>query len=243
MNLRPNWSNPPGGGLVDLASYADLAIDLVNTRDPDRGDLLQDLDGLRALLARRPDLGGRVGHRDLDTVRELREQLRAVFVAAGAGDQDEAIERLNALLIQHPIHPQLTRHDARSWHVHLNEAGSVPDRYAARAAMGLAVQVDEHGIERLGVCRAEDCGRVFFDGTANRSRRYCTDRCASTHTLKRLAMSEPVPSPRRSGEDKNGHGVPGRNGRPSEAGAEGRGRRHDGDGRPAGKTAARDGGQ
>jgi hypothetical protein len=217
---------------VDLASYADLAIDLVNTRDTGQGDLLRDLDGLRALLGRRPDLGGRVGHRDLDTMRDLRDQLRAVFVA---GDEDEAVERLNALLIQHPIHPQLTRHDARSWHVHLNEAGSVPDRYAARAAMGLAVQVDEHGIERLGVCRAEGCERVFFDGTANRSRRYCTDRCARTQALPRLAMSEPVPSPRRSGEDRNGHAVTGPNGRPR--------RQDDGDGRPVRKTAARDGGQ
>ena len=200
---------------MDLASYADLAIELVNTHEPGRRDTLRDLDDLRALLAHRPHLGGRVGHRDLDTVRQLREQLRAVFVAAGAGDEEEAVERLNALLIQHPIHPQLARHDARDWHLHLNEGGSVPDRYAARAAMGLAVKVDEHGIDRLGVCRAEGCERVFFDGTAGRSRRYCSDRCAAEDGLA-------VPGPRRA-RGTNGHAV--------------------GDGRPRGKTATRDSGQ
>ncbi|GAA2419328.1 CGNR zinc finger domain-containing protein [Actinomadura vinacea] len=162
---------------MDLASYADLAIELVNTQDR-AGDALRDLDGLHALLARRPHLNGRIGHRDLDTVRGLRAQLRAVFVAASGGDEDEAIERLNSLLIQHPIHPQLARHQDHGWHMRLNEAGSVPDRYAARAAMGLAVKVAEHGIDRLGVCRADGCGRVFFDTTASRSRRYCSDRCA-----------------------------------------------------------------
>jgi predicted RNA-binding Zn ribbon-like protein len=215
---------------VDLASYADLAIDLVNTHDPDRGDTLRDLDGLRALLAHRPHLGGRITHRDLDTVRELRAELRAVFAAADAGDEDVAIDRLNSLLIRHPVHPQLARHDALSWHVHLNEGGSVPDRYAARAAMGLAVQVDEHGIDRLGVCHAEGCGRAFFDTTAGRSRRYCSDRCAHRGAVpggrppdgkrataaaerpRRLRVSEPVPAVR--------HG-----------------------GRPGEKTAARDGGQ
>jgi len=215
---------------VDLASYADLAIELVNTRDPERGDALRDLDGLRALFAHRPHLGGRVGHRDLDTVLQLREQLRAVFVAASEGNEDEAIDRLNSLLIQHPIHPQLARHDALSWHMHLNEGGSVPDRYAARAAMGLAVKVDEHGMDRLGVCRAEGCDRVYFDSTANRSRRYCSDRCAAVQR----SLGEPVPSPRQSGDA---------NGRSLQGAAPRRSRRHGGDGRPAGKTAARDGGQ
>jgi predicted RNA-binding Zn ribbon-like protein len=204
---------------VDLASYADLAIELVNTQDRS-GDALRDLAGLQALLARRPQLAGRVGHRDLDAVRALRAQLRAVFTAASGGDDEEAVERLNSLLMQHPIHPQLTRHEDRGWHVHLNEGGSVPDRYAARAAMGLAVKVGEHGIDRLGVCRADGCGRVFFDTTAARSRRYCSDRCAGRTGV---AAADPPPQPR-----------------VTEAVAE---HAHVGADRPAGKTATRDGGQ
>ncbi|NVI92127.1 ABATE domain-containing protein [Actinomadura sp. BRA 177] len=162
---------------MNLASYADLAIDLVNTRRPD-GDDLRDLDGLRALLAHRPHFGGRIAHRDLDAMRELRTQLRAIFAAAARGDEDGAVDRLNTMLIHHPVHPQVSRHDGQDWHLHFNEAGSVPDRYASRAAMGLAAKIAAHGLGRLGTCRAEGCERVFFDTTANGSRRHCSDRCA-----------------------------------------------------------------
>lgn len=163
---------------MDLASYADLVIELVNTQDPAE-DSLRDLDALQELLKIRPHLGGRVTRRDLDAMRDLRAELRAIFASAGAGDADDAIERLNALLIQHPVHPQLSGHDGQRWHLHLTESGSVPDRYAAGAAMGLAVKISDQGLDRLGICRADGCGNVYFDTTSNRSRRYCSDRCAS----------------------------------------------------------------
>lgn len=97
---------------MNLASYADLAIDLVNTRRPQEDDL-SDLEGLRSLLAHRPHLGGRIAHRDLDAMRELRAQLHAIFAAAARGDEEGAVDRLNTLLIHHPVHPQLARHDGQ----------------------------------------------------------------------------------------------------------------------------------
>jgi predicted RNA-binding Zn ribbon-like protein len=162
---------------VDLASYADLVVELVNIQDPAK-DSLHDLDTLQELLQIRPHLSGRVTRRDLDAMRDLRTELRAIFVSATTGAGDEAVERLNALLIQHPIQPQVSGHDGQRWHLHLTESGSVPDRYAAGAAMGLAVYISDHGIERLGICSAPSCCNVFFDTTTNRSRRYCSDRCA-----------------------------------------------------------------
>lgn len=163
---------------MDLASYADLVVELVNTHEPAE-DSLRDLDSLQQLLEIRPHLGGRVTRRDLDAMRDLRTALRAVFEAAVAGDDEQAVDRLNTLLIQHPIHPQLSGHDGQKWHLHLTESGSVPDRYAAGAAMGLAVKISDQGIDRLGICQADGCSNVFFDTTTNRSRRYCSDRCAS----------------------------------------------------------------
>jgi predicted RNA-binding Zn ribbon-like protein len=166
---------------VDLASYADLVIELVNTgcsQEPEQ-DSLRDLEALRDLLTIRPHLSGRVTRQDLDAMRELRTELRKIFESVAAGDEDDAMERLNSLLIQHPIHPQVSGHDGQRWHLHLTESGSVPDRYAAGAAMGLAVYISDHGIERLGRCQSQSCGNVFFDNTTNRSRRYCSDRCAS----------------------------------------------------------------
>lgn len=175
---------------MNLVSYADLAVDLVNTRHPG-GDDLHDLDGLRVLLEGRPHLAGRVAHRDLDAMRELRTQLHAIFAAAARGDEDEAVDRLNTMLIHHPVHPQLARHDGPDWHLHFNQAGSVPDRYAARAAMGLAAKIAAQGPDRLGVCRADGCERVYIDTTANRSRHYCSDRCAGRPSVTAACHPEP----------------------------------------------------
>jgi predicted RNA-binding Zn ribbon-like protein len=53
------------------------------------------------------------------------------------------------------------------------------DKYAAGAAMGLAVRLAELGIERFGVCQAEPCQGVFIDTSSGRTRRYCSDRCTN----------------------------------------------------------------
>ncbi|MCW2900567.1 MAG: hypothetical protein JWO67_2832 [Streptosporangiaceae bacterium] len=162
---------------MDLASYADLVVELVNTQDPAQ-DSLRDLDTLQDLLKIRPHLSGRLSRRDLDAMRDLRTELRAIFESAAAGDHERAIERLNALLIQHPIHPQVSGHDGQDWHVHLTEGGSVPDRYAAGASMGLAVYISDHGIERLGICQAPGCANVYFDTAGSRSPGCCSEDCA-----------------------------------------------------------------
>jgi len=77
------------------------------------------------------------------------------------------------------VHPQLSGHDGQPWHVHYTESGSMSDKYAAGAAMGLAVRLTELGLERFGVCQAAPCQGAFVDTSVNRTRRYCSDRCAS----------------------------------------------------------------
>ncbi|MET9344340.1 CGNR zinc finger domain-containing protein [Nonomuraea sp. NPDC003804] len=123
---------------MDLTSYAELAVLLVN------GEL--------------PDENG------------LREELTSVFALADAGKHEEAVELLNALLARHPVHPHISAHDGQGWHLHLAEGGLV---------MGLAAVVTDLGVDRLGVCRAARCANVFVDTSSNRSRRYCSERCAS----------------------------------------------------------------
>ncbi len=166
---------------MDLSSYAELAVRLVNTDDPayPGRDGLRDLEALSALVADRPHLNVRATRNDLDALRQLRAELRKIFTAAAEGDGGEAVEMLNALLIQHPIHPQISGHDGQRWHLHLTESGSVADKYAAGAVMGLAVLATDLGTDRLGLCQAASCNGVFLDTTTNRSRRYCSDRCAS----------------------------------------------------------------
>jgi predicted RNA-binding Zn ribbon-like protein len=165
---------------MDLSSYADLAVRLVNTTSlgHEGGDQLVALDGLRALVADREHLNHDVTRRDLEELRGLREEFRAFFTACANGDGTEAADRLNSLLIQHPVHPQLSGHDGQPWHVHYTESGSMADKYAAGAAMGLAVRLSELGLERFGTCEASPCQGVFIDASEAGSRRYCSHRCA-----------------------------------------------------------------
>src|ERR1700722_20720566 len=179
--LLQNSYHHSGVSRVDLSSYAELAVRRVNTASlgHEGGALLTSMDGLRSLVADREHLSHGVTRADLDALRMLRGEFRGFFVACSQGNGGEAAARLNELLIQYPVHPQLSGHDGQPWHVHYTESGSVSDKYAAGAAMGLAVRLTELGIDRFGVCQAAPCQGVFIDTSVNRTRRYCSDRCAS----------------------------------------------------------------
>jgi predicted RNA-binding Zn ribbon-like protein len=86
---------------------------------------------------------------------------------------------MNALLARQPIHPVIVYHDEPRWHVHLTESGSVADRYAAGAVIGLTLLVAQHGIRRLGCCAIASCSGVFLDASPNGSRRYCAEHSAT----------------------------------------------------------------
>jgi predicted RNA-binding Zn ribbon-like protein len=45
--------------------------------------------------------------------------------------------------------------------------------------MGLAMALLDLGADRFGSCVDPRCRGVFIDTSRNRSRRYCSDRCAS----------------------------------------------------------------
>jgi predicted RNA-binding Zn ribbon-like protein len=164
---------------MDLASYAELAERLVNSASlAHPADRLATLDGLRTLVADRQHLNHGLTRQDLAELRTLRGEFRAFFAACAAGNGADAADRLNSLMIQHPVHPQLSGHDGQAWHVHYTETGSMADKYAAGAAMGLAVQLSELGVNRFGTCQAQPCQGVFIDTTADRTRQYCSDECA-----------------------------------------------------------------
>jgi predicted RNA-binding Zn ribbon-like protein len=166
---------------VDFTSYAELAVRLVNTDCPDHGhrDGLVSVDGYRAFTAGMPQLNSRVTPGDLEALSYLKADLRLVFTAAAAGKCDEVVDRLNALLIRYPFHPEIAQHDGQSWHLHLAENGCAADRYAARAVVGLTGIVTQMGPQRLGSCADAACQGVFIDVSTNRSRRFCSDRCAA----------------------------------------------------------------
>ncbi|MCZ9344450.1 CGNR zinc finger domain-containing protein, partial [Streptomyces sp. TRM76130] len=103
-----------------------------------------------------------------------------------------------------PISPQISGHDHRDddgrplWHLHLaDHPSNATAGYAAIAAMGLAFHLTEYGVDRLGLCEAAPCRNAYLDTSTNRSRRYCSDRCATRANVaayrarKRLEADRP----------------------------------------------------
>jgi len=148
-------------------------------------DMLSEPEAVRALLADRSDLRGPVTRVDLDALRHLRDELTAVFSACTQGDPAAGVERLNALLISHPVHPVIVpahgpaRRDRRPYSMSLSGSGSVSDRFTTGAVMGLATVLTQFGPDRLGRCGLACCTGVFVDTSPNGSRRYCSEQCAN----------------------------------------------------------------
>ena len=175
---------------MDLTSYAELAVRLVNTgggvAGDSRPDELASIESYRSLMAGHDYPAGRVVPADLDALRQLRRELRLIFGAFTGGSAEDAAGRLNALLARHPIHPEIARHDDQAWHLHHAKSGSVADQYAAGAVLGLTRVVTELGAGRLRHCEAAACSNSFVDLTAAGSQSYCGDRCAATANVTAL---------------------------------------------------------
>ncbi|MEU0985145.1 CGNR zinc finger domain-containing protein [Streptomyces sp. NPDC005953] len=172
---------------MELAHYSDFAVRLVNTEEPARGkDSLTSVEVIRELFGASAQAARRATDADVTRFRSVRGRLRAVFTAADEGDETQAVDLLNSLLLEFPVSPQISGHDFRDddgrpkWHMHLAEHPSnATAGYAAIAAMGLAVHLTEYGVDRLGLCEAAPCRNAYLDTSTNRSRRYCSDRCAT----------------------------------------------------------------
>ena len=105
-------------------------------------------------------------------------ELREVFEAVDTGAIDDAAAQVNALLIRTGARPELERHDGQSWHLHFHAASeSLPAGWAAGCATGLAVVLGGDLHDRLGVCTAPRCDRVYVDTSRNGTRRYCSTSC------------------------------------------------------------------
>ena len=172
---------------MELASYAEMAVRLVNTEEPKRQrDGLTTVEAIRALFSRGSRGLRLADESDLPRLRSVRLRLRAVFESAAEGDDTRAVNLLNELLTEYPISPIVSGHGLlddsgrTNWHLHIAEnANTATALYTALAGMGLAVHLTEHGVDRLGICQAAPCRNAYLDTSTNRSRRYCSDRCAT----------------------------------------------------------------
>ncbi|MFD3659264.1 CGNR zinc finger domain-containing protein [Streptomyces sp. NPDC058659] len=172
---------------MELAYYSDYAVRLVNTEEPARNkDALTSVEVIRELFGPATQMARRATDSDVTRFRSVRTRLRAVFTAADEGDHTGAVDLLNSLLLEFPVSPQISGHDTLDedgrprWHMHLaDHPSNATAGYAAIAAMGLAFHLTEFGADRLGLCQAPPCRNAYLDTSTNRSRRYCSDRCAT----------------------------------------------------------------
>jgi predicted RNA-binding Zn ribbon-like protein len=168
-----DWLEHTDGPASDL----DVVVLLLNSLDllGDPPDRLTDLDWIRGVLAKVGwgEIGDALRPADVDGLRELRELLRAVFVAEAA---DDAAAILNPMLVHACAVPQLAVSDAG---VRLVVAPAAVGLAALKARLPAAVaeHIADRGTGRLGVCAALPCQCAFVDHTRARTRRYCCTAC------------------------------------------------------------------
>jgi hypothetical protein len=175
---------------VDFDSHADLvvaaAVALVNTAtpglrrgrayQPPAGAALRDAVG-EAIAAGRtvdaPMSGGRV-----PAFVALATDIRPVFEHLSAGDIDRAAVLVNNLLETYQPAPYLEHHDGQPWHLHYHgHPHADPSGWGGGMCVGLATVIGGRFADRLGVCQATACDRVYVDTSKNGTRRFCSTAC------------------------------------------------------------------
>jgi predicted RNA-binding Zn ribbon-like protein len=160
---------------MDNDAYTDVALRLANAD-------LTDVDALRAALHDEPWWSERATEADLAALVPVAAGLRRVLDRAAAGDDEGVLSEVNALLSAHPLRPRLSAgHGATAdWHVHVADVDASPaTEVAAAAAWGMAQGVVHHGLDRWGRCGADGCANYYLDTSSNRTKRFCSPRCAN----------------------------------------------------------------
>ncbi|HEX3708076.1 MAG TPA: CGNR zinc finger domain-containing protein [Mycobacteriales bacterium] len=158
---------------MDSGHYAGAAAELVNAD-------LTTTESLAAYLADREWLSSRVTPADIRALRKTQEELRAVIDDSAQGNEAAVVATLNELLERHPVRPRISGHDASTWHLHINDSGdSVAAILTGEALYGMTLTVTEIGADRFGWCADTGCSAAYFDATANHSKRFCSQRCAT----------------------------------------------------------------
>ncbi|MHB1430961.1 MAG: CGNR zinc finger domain-containing protein [Streptosporangiaceae bacterium] len=111
-------------------------------------------------------------------IEAVASALRDVFVAVSEGDIDTAALTVNQMLMFSGARPELERHDGSGWHLHYHSADrTMVNGWAADCATSLAVVLGGPLHDRLGVCTAPHCDRVYVDVSRNGTRRFCSTAC------------------------------------------------------------------
>lgn len=134
--------------------------------------------GLNAVFASAAASRSHATQEDADEFSAVAARLRLVFAAVAVRNIDEAAHKINDMLTETGAHPELERHDGEPWHVHFHATGpGLARSWAAGCATGLAIVLGGEHYDRLGVCTAPRCDRVYVDTSRNGSKRFCSTAC------------------------------------------------------------------
>jgi predicted RNA-binding Zn ribbon-like protein len=163
----------------DLDAAAMLAVRLINTyaayeAEPES---LSTPEELRAFVRENRIPAGVVTERELRETQTLRDALRLVFEPRSLKAKARVI---NDLLCRAEARPAMMAGIDEWGLVHeVDDDAPLPSRLAVICGLGLAAGLDRYGDERLKVCEAAPCERVFIDLSKNIVRRHCSRRCAN----------------------------------------------------------------
>lgn len=152
-----------------VGNMARLAVEIANGDEPgeERGEML------RQHGVAEPDAGA---------LAVLVPALRAAVEAAVQGGP---LEPVNVLLERYPPVIRVDGHDGPGTaHLHFAPNGEDPVTWLGRnCAAALAHVVCGDPAVTLGRCHAAGCGRFYVDDSRNRTRRFCSNACASRTTV------------------------------------------------------------
>jgi hypothetical protein len=171
---------PAPGDLVRLdvcGDPADLIVRFINTLDVEAGsDALDTVDGWRSWLSAQGLDGcfGQESPRDLEQVRELRDDLRAL----ASGERCGQVQQVG-------IQVALTV----DGQVELSSQTAVGLIAAAAAKVAI-----EQRLDRVKICPADDCRWAFYDTSRNRSRQWCSMEVCGNRAKARAHRERSAPA-------------------------------------------------
>lgn len=120
--------------------------------------------------------GARPGPGELERVRAIRTQLRALFTVS----RDDAVPLVNAILAEQSAVPRLVRHGDVDWHIHATgDERPLHERLLVETAMAMIDVIRADEMSRFARCAMDDCEGVVLDLSRNRSRKYCSPTCTN----------------------------------------------------------------
>lgn len=112
----------------------------------------------------------------------LPDLVRTALAESVDGAAPDAVRRL---LRAYPPEMELSDHDGLGgWHIHFSRNGAPAEHWLGRLiAAELALVAAGDPAVTLGRCAAANCGNFFVDQSRNRTRRFCSNACASRTTV------------------------------------------------------------